>query len=245
MDLPSSSEDEALQEHEDFVKCVVIVTAKSLPYHVDRDPLFNAGRIGFIRAIREFDSVAGVPFKSFACSCIRWEVFDEVRRNARFGRSQVRKQRSLMEIREKLQQESGQVVSDEALLDAVGAVGAVRKKYEVLLCDEPYLPLEALHNHPCEGVRPDESAEREELYGVLVRNVDKLKGKHRLFVDLHYFGGTTQAEIAEMFGVTASRICQIRAEAVGRLRELCAEEFELKPGSNQRYAANLSVVKTP
>jgi len=60
--------------------------------------------------------------------------------------------------------------------------------------------------------------ERQELREHLARAIQELPERERHIVALYYQEELTLAEIGEVIGVGESRVCQLRSQAVSRLR---------------------------
>jgi RNA polymerase sigma factor for flagellar operon FliA len=58
-----------------------------------------------------------------------------------------------------------------------------------------------------------------EIISLLAERIAKLPGMQKKVVALYYHENMQLSEIAALFGVTESRICQIRARAVATLRK--------------------------
>lgn len=52
----------------------------------------------------------------------------------------------------------------------------------------------------------------------LERGIESLPDKERIVVSLYFIGGMTLREIAGLFAVSESRICQIKEQALRRLK---------------------------
>jgi RNA polymerase sigma factor for flagellar operon FliA len=63
-----------------------------------------------------------------------------------------------------------------------------------------------------------EDIERSERHAILAERIKDLPEKQRKVLALYYHEGLRFAEIAEVFGVSESRICQIHGQAVKALR---------------------------
>ena len=61
---------------------------------------------------------------------------------------------------------------------------------------------------------PSENASHRELSRVIATRIEKLPEMQRKVLALYYFEDLRLREIAEVFGVTESRICQIHTQAI-------------------------------
>ena len=67
---------------------------------------------------------------------------------------------------------------------------------------------------PC----PEEVLEKKELQDILAKAIDMLKEKDRLVLSLYYYEELTLKEIAEILGVSESRVSQLNNRAISNLR---------------------------
>ena len=68
----------------------------------------------------------------------------------------------------------------------------------------------------------DERLSREDEVGLLRKAILQLNDQERTVLSLYYFEELKSAEIAEVLGISESRISQIRSKALGRLRTVLA-----------------------
>src|SRR5947207_2671938 len=69
------------------------------------------------------------------------------------------------------------------------------------------------------AVEPSEELETRELLGYLRDAVGLLPERHRLVVVGYFLEGRTSLELAQLLGVTESRISQLRSEALEMLKD--------------------------
>ena len=70
----------------------------------------------------------------------------------------------------------------------------------------------------CTAPEPDEELETRELLGYLRDAVSLLPERHRIVVVGYFLEGRTSLELANLLGVTESRVSQIRSESLEMLR---------------------------
>ncbi len=63
-----------------------------------------------------------------------------------------------------------------------------------------------------------DQVERQHLYRALVQAIQELSERDRLVVNLYYYEELTLKEISEVLGVSTSRVSQLHAAAVLKLR---------------------------
>jgi RNA polymerase sigma factor for flagellar operon FliA len=227
----SAIESMLVNRHLPLVKTVVGRIAMSLPPHVDVEDLHSAGLVGLLNAIRRFNVRSGAPFETYARLRIRGAVLDELRRLDWVPRSVHEKARRVQEAMLRLEQQKGEVPSERemaaelkmSLNDYRELVAEIRPATFVCLDsvrsndgeDGPRHG-ESLADEQCAS--PVDQTSNRELAAIIAERIQQLPETQRKVLALYYFEDLRLREIAEVFGVTESRICQIHAQAILALK---------------------------
>ena len=75
----TSSQDELITEHLSLVRSIAVSVLKSIPAHVDRDDLIQAGMKGLIQAASKYTPGRGTTFPTYASHRIRGAILDSLR----------------------------------------------------------------------------------------------------------------------------------------------------------------------
>jgi RNA polymerase sigma factor for flagellar operon FliA len=224
-----SNEEEILKNHLPLVRSVVDRMKASLPAHVEVEDLYSVGVVGLIHASRKYDSSHGASFTSFAITRIRGAILDELRRMDWMSRSCRDKAKKLSDVISEFEQRVGRPATEKEIADELGLTS---EEYSNLLDEVKPVSYVELDSSEAEGeggtlhdviadenqtTASDEVAKRE-LLALVVDRVEKLPEMQRKVLGMYYFENLRLAEIAEVFGVTESRICQIHTQAVLALR---------------------------
>ena len=231
----ATEEDELVLKHLPLVKQVVGRLAMNLPTHVDKEDLYSAGLIGLLDAIRNYDPTCGSSLETYARIRIRGAVFDELRRMHWVPRSVHDKSNKIQVAIQELEQVKGAPPSDAEVARALKI--SLNEYYQWL---EECKPVTFIHldaacdNDGEEGPSyeqqiPDESQQnpgdimvRRDMVELIARRLNLMPEMHSKVLALYYFEDLRLREIAEAFGLTESRICQIHSEAVLSLRAFLA-----------------------
>jgi RNA polymerase sigma factor for flagellar operon FliA len=232
----SRIEDQLVQQYLPLVRTVVGRLAMTLPAHAATEDLYSAGLVGLLHAVRRFNPKAGVLFETYARVRIRGAVFDELRRLDWVPRSVHEKARKVEEVMRKLEQQKGQVPTNAEMAKALDIT---EDEYEELLNQirpATFVCLDSVRSAEQEGeatqheavadaTQPDpgRATERRELARIIARRLDSLPTMQRKVLALYYFEDLRLREIAEVFGVTESRISQIHAAAILSIRAFLAK----------------------
>ncbi len=233
----SVSEDKLVNAHIGLVRNVVGRLAMSLPPHVDGEDLFSAGLSGLLSAVRQYNPMAGTSFETYARLRIRGAVFDELRRMDWVPRSVHTKARRVQAVMQQIEQSKGRVATEEEMAQALNIPVSEYRRWLDEIKPATFVCLDAALNtdrddsvsqydsladprqeNPCDG------AFKRELARILVDRLKQLPDMQRKVLALYYFEDLRLREIAETFGLTESRICQIHAQAIlaikGHLQKL-------------------------
>jgi RNA polymerase sigma factor for flagellar operon FliA len=226
--------DALLRDNLSLVHHVARQLARGLTADVDLDELVSAGTIGLMSALATFDTGRGLAFSTFAVPRIRGAILDELRRQDHVPRSVRRKSRNISAAREALTRSLGRTPEVTEVAHELGVDAPTLWRWLADVDGAMHVPLDhATSDHDKMAPAPseflgsdDEHADdrlaREEEVAMLRDALLSLKDQERTVLSLYYFEELKAREIAEVMGVSESRISQIRSRALSQLRELLA-----------------------
>ena len=221
-----------IQGHVGLVHYVVGRVTVTLPASVDREDLVSAGIIGLIKAVDRFDPSRGVKFDTYASTVIRGEVMECLRARDWAPRALRRQARELAETIGDLEARLGLPPSDEQIAEALqmeveqyhellGKIsGTMILSLDELMETQPALAAEPVRmgEHDDDYGNPADSLEQAETQQMIAQAIENLPEREKHVIALYYQEELTLREIGEVLGVTESRVCQIHAQAISRLR---------------------------
>jgi RNA polymerase sigma factor for flagellar operon FliA len=225
------SENALVQQYLPLVRSTLGRLAMTLPEHVDHDDLHSAGLIGLLQALRNYDPSCGTSFETYARVRVRGAMLDELRRMDWVPRTVHEKARRIQEVISRLEQQYGRSPTEKEMARAMKI--SVDEYNELLDEIRPaaFVCLDAVSN--CEGSEganlyevvagpdsdgPVEEVSRRELKKVILDRLKQLPEMQRKVLALYYGEDLHLREIAEAFGLTESRICQIHSQAILSIR---------------------------
>jgi RNA polymerase sigma factor for flagellar operon FliA len=226
--------DTLLRENLSLVHHVARQLARGLAAEADVNELVSAGTMGLMSALEAFDVGRGLAFSTFAVPRIRGAIFDELRRQDHVPRSVRRKTRTIAAARETLTRTLGRAPEPSELAAQLGIDAETLWRWQADVDGAVHVPLDrpSTDRHgvmpsPAELLGngdelPDERLSREEDVARLRDAMLELKDQERTVLSLYYFEELRAREIAEVMGVSESRISQIRSKALAQLREALA-----------------------
>ncbi len=223
--------DRLIVQYAPLVKYVVGRMAVSLPGLLNTEDIISYGTIGLIQAVDRFDPSVGVKFETYAIQRIRGSILDAIRSLRQMSRDASRRARELEQAYDALVQALGRMPDNE---EVAGHLGVTLDEFQSLLAEASLtlVSLDSPLGEAVDGERPslidqlaDDSAlevpaevERQHLYRALVRAIEELPERDRLVINLYYYEDLTLKEISEVLGVSTSRVSQLHAAAVFKLR---------------------------
>lgn len=226
------TENALVEQYLPLVKTIVGRLAMTLPSHLDIAELQSAGVVGLLHAIRNFDPENRASFETYARFRIRGAVIDELRRldwASRTIREKTRRiQTAIMEIEQrqstpatekqiaaelKISTEEYQQWLEEVRPATFVCLDSVSSQDQ----ETDGRALSEMLSDPAQE-SPLDVAARREIAGLIAERIKALPEMQRKVLSLYYFEDLRLAEIAEAFGVTESRICQIHAQAILSIR---------------------------
>lgn len=222
-----SRREELIIKYAPLVKYISDRLAIRMPSHILKDDLHSAGIIGLFEAIDNFDYSRGIKFETYASYRIRGAILDEMRRLDWIPRS-VRKEIQQIEAAiTALQKRLGRTPEDEEIAQELGVSLDIYYKMadrtnnvHLLSLDEPSLSTSITPVSRMESDTPSplEKIKKSELKKVIAAALENLPEKVQMVMSLYYFDELTLKEIAEIMGLTESRISQIHSKAIIILR---------------------------
>lgn len=227
--------DQLVLDHLSLVRMLAGRLSRRLPSHVDGSELVGVGVMGLVDAAGRYEPSTGVPFDAFARQRIYGAMVDALRRLDRAPRAVRQQQRTLEAVLQRLRHEHGREPEAE---DVAQAMGVTLDDYHRLLDQLQSADLATLSRaggpngeqslidlalDAREG--PYAQLERRELQARLVRALRALPERERQIIALYYDDELTLAEIGKVFDLGASRVSQLRTQAIARLRSLLADDL--------------------
>ena len=229
--MDKKSRDELIVKYCPFVKNIVLRMASKFPIdRADIDDLINVGVIGLMGAIEKFDAERNVQFETFAYPRIKGAVLDALRQRDWATRSARSKDSSIEKALFELRRELGRQPTEEETADHMGV--SIQEYHELLgdargisVLSAEDLPPDYLEKHSSAEVleslqsdNPLQSLIGSELMEGLKNAIDGLPQKEKMVLSLYYYEELTMKEIGRVLELTESRVCQLHAQAVLRMR---------------------------
>ena len=215
-----------------LVKRVALTIRKRLPAHAELDDLFSDGVLGLVDAVTKFDASKRVRLETYARHRIRGSILDGLRVADPASRDLRRKNQRIQKLHHKLEVKLGRPVTDEEMA-AVQGMNLAQWHRELndiqsagLDCGTRFLSAgpssiqRSVEPAFLAGDDPDpfDLCYRNEQREILARALSSLRERDRQIVTLYHKQGLTMRQVAELMSVDESRISQLHAAALVRLK---------------------------
>jgi RNA polymerase sigma factor for flagellar operon FliA len=224
------AQQERVQAGLPFVESLARRMASTMPHSIDLGDLVQDGVLGLIDAANRFDEARGIKFETFAERRVRGAMIDALRRDA-WPRGVRRVRRELEAAREQLRRELG---AEPSLADLARRVGTNEAQLErtivrinTIESTSPLANADAFDSAslppvlvPSEPMSPDRLFEQGQTRDRMRSAMTRLPARERRILALYYFGDATMKQIGQQIGVNESRVSQLHARAIDRLRRL-------------------------
>lgn len=215
-----------VERHAPLVKRIGVHLRGRLPDNIELDDLVQVGLMALLEAAKTYDSTKGASFETYASIRVRGAMLDEVRSNNWAPRSVYRTQRRITTAINAVENRTGAAAKAE---DIAAELGVDVDEYFRMLATTATTRMFSI-DHAESGMETDTFAALEdgdnpatELESVefrqqIVAAIRKLPERECLLLSLYYDEELNFKEIGEVLGVSESRICQIHAQALAKVR---------------------------
>jgi RNA polymerase sigma factor FliA len=227
-----SSRDKLILQYLHLVRYVVARLPISLPSSISPEDLLSYGTIGLMEAIERFEPERGLKFETYAMTRIRGSIIDQLRTQDWIPRGVRKRSRDLQETFARLEETLKRPPTDEEL---AGALGVTKNRVQTMLAESTHLVLSlddqlgssddggslSLIDTVVDRNSPDPQGEVEnsEMRRRLAEAIGSLPEREKLLIALYYHENMTLKEIGDIICVSESRVCQLHAQAILRLRK--------------------------
>lgn len=224
-----------LKQHQPMVRRIALQMMSRLPASVELDDLIQAGMLGLLDASNRYEDNRGAKFETFAGQRIRGAMLDELRANdwgsrgLRQSARQVEKAVQALEHRHGRAPTESEIAQEMALdLEAYRSLLQEIRGCQLLYVEDfskddsenAFLDLFAKEARTDRygSSDPEEQLLESDLRQQLVAAIKALPERDQLLMSLYYEQELNLREIGAILEVSQSRVCQLHAQAISRLR---------------------------
>lgn len=236
--LTQMEKDKLILEYSPLIKFIAQKIAVRLPANIELDDLISAGVIGLMDAIDKWDQSRDNKFKTYAEFRIRGAILDELRAQDWVPRSVRDKAKLLDRTMVQLEADLGRVATDEEVaaklqisVDEFHDLLNQVRPVSLLSIDEAQtfsnVDKKSILNL-LEGTKlnnPMVQLSMKTVKDVVTQAIEDLPERQRLVLSLYYYEDLNLKEIGKVLRVTESRVSQLHAQAVSKLRSTLGDYF--------------------
>lgn len=229
--LTQKQKDKLVLEYAPLIRFIAQKIAMRLPSNIELDDLMSSGVIGLMDAIDKYDPARDNKFKTYAEFRIRGAILDELRSQDWVPRSVRDKSKLLDRTIVKLESELGRSPEEKEIADRLNMtiselhdlINQV-KPVSVLSIDEAptfsNVDKKSILNilEGCKVNNPHSQLNVKFVKEVVTGAIEDLPERQRLVLSLYYYEDLNLKEIGRVLRVTESRVSQLHAHAIARLR---------------------------
>lgn len=191
------------------------------------DDLFQVGCIGLMKAIDNFDLGQNVKFSTYAVPMIIGEIRRYLRDNnpIRVSRSLKDIAYKVLQVRDVLANRHGREpsineiskeldIDREEIIFALDAIQEPVSLFEPIYHDggDPIFVMDQIRDDKCQDERWLENIAIQEA-------INKLNRREQLILDLRFYRGKTQMEVADEIGISQAQVSRLEKAALGHLKK--------------------------
>ena len=202
----------------------------ALPPTFTFEDISSYGVEGLIDAIEKYSADKGARFETYAIMRIRGTIIDKIRSQDWLPRSTRKKIKDVKMVAEKLRQQLGRPATSSEIGKALGIE---KEKVDAILAEDTAITsiydkkgtsdesVEIIDTIEDKNfVSPLEKLEEKDTKHELQQALKSLPERERMIMVLYYHENMTLKEIGETIEISESRVCQLHAQAIMKLRNI-------------------------
>ena len=204
----------------------------ALPPTFSFEDISSYGVEGLIDAVEKYSPNHGAKFETYALVRIRGNIIDKIRSQDFLPRTVRRKIRDVKQAQEELKKKFGRSATNGEVAELLGLEV---EKVDQILSDDTTISsiydkkgsedgLEVIDTiQDSNSLSPSEACEQKNAKVQLEQALKRLPERERMIMVLYYHENMTFKEIGETVDISESRVCQIHAQAIMKLKNLLSE----------------------
>lgn len=216
------------KKYHSLVRQEALRLQKRLPASVELDDLIQAGAMGFLGAIENFDPKKGVTLSAWITQRVRWSLLDELRERDWVPRRVRTHSREISVIIQQIEQENGREATES---DIAERMGVSLKEFHQMLADnnssqmysmdelqENFADLWETTGDENAALNPMNETIQQNLIDNISQHIRVIPEREQIILQLYYQQDLNMKEIGLVLGITETRVSQLHSLAIKRLR---------------------------
>lgn len=199
-----------------------------LPASVELDDLIQAGSIGFLNAIDNFEPKKGIALPAWITQRVRWTLIDELREQDWASRRVRSNERDVAGAIQRIEQQNGRAATESEI---AAELNVSLSDYRHILAEtngSKLCSLEELQetlgdnleqpNAQNAELDPEQLLASRSVTSQVGEEIKKLPQREQLLLSLYYQQEFNMKEVSMILGVTETRVSQLHSQVLKRLR---------------------------
>ena len=216
-----------------LIRYVVGRVKVTLPATISIEDIAGYGVEGLINAIERYSPQKNTRFETYALIRIRGAILDRIRAQDFLPRSVRKKIKDIKATQEKLKQDLGRMPTTT---EVANYLDMEPDKVNQLLAEDTTMTslydkrgntddsVEIIDTIQDENkLNPQEQAEEQNVKQELEKALKRLPERERIIMVLYYQENMTLKEIGETINMSESRVCQLHAQGIMKLKNILSE----------------------
>ena len=216
-----------------LIRYVVGRVKVTLPSTISVEDIAGYGVEGLINAIERYSPQKNTRFETYALIRIRGAIIDKIRAQDFLPRSLRKKIKDVKNAQEKLKQEMGRMPTTS---EVASYLDMEPEKVSQILSEDYTMTsiydkkgsnddsVEIIDTiQDTNKLNPQEQAEEKNVKYQLEKALKRLPERERIIMVLYYQENMTLKEIGETINMSESRVCQLHAQAIMKLKNILSE----------------------
>ena len=229
-----SLRDELIIQYIYLTRYVISRIKITLPPSFSLEDLASYGVEGLIDSIEKYTPDKGTKFESYALIRIRGNILDKIRAQNWLPRTQRKKIKDIKDAAEQLKQKLGRTPTSEEIGKSLGIE---KEKVDLILSEDTTIisiyekrgqqeDANEIIDTICDEKRlnPLDEFTQKETQQELQVALSRLPERERTIMILYYHENMTLKDIGETINISESRVCQLHAQAIMKLRSLLSSQ---------------------
>ena len=235
--LTHEEQQELVMQYAPLVRRVARSLPIEIPGLLEYEDAVGYGTCGLVEAVRRYDPAKGTNFHAYAVRRIRGSIIDAFRRMDRLSRTMRQKAKDVQRAQSELEVLLGRSPNEHEAADHLGISinqyreASANSRWVTVSLDRMLERDDDGDSFPAaemptseEDIDITRSLDERELHEELAKAVQGLPERERLVVALYYVEKLTMKDIAIVLFVSETRVSQLHAQAVKRMRRTLLRE---------------------
>lgn len=216
-----------------LIRYVVGRVKVTLPATISIEDIAGYGVEGLINAIERYSPQKNTRFETYALIRIRGAILDRIRAQDFLPRSVRKKIKDIKTAQEQLKQELGRMpttqevaqyidMEPEKVIQLLSEDTTMTSIYDKKGSNEDSIEvIDTIED--TNKLNPQEQAEEKNVKHELEKALSRLPERERIIMVLYYQENMTLKEIGETINMSESRVCQLHAQGIMKLKNILSE----------------------